>query len=73
MFREKEKDLDVIFDNNLKFSSYNTNQLNIANQLMGLIRSSYTYLDKNSLQLFISQVCIAIICFLGCEFTNLEL
>ena len=46
-FIEKEKDLGVIFDNNLKFSNHFINQVNKANRLMGLIRS-YTYLDKNS-------------------------
>ena len=47
-FIEKEKDLGVIFDNNLKFSSHIINQVNKANRLMGLIRRSYTCLDKNS-------------------------
>ena len=46
-FIEKEKDL-VTFDNNLKFSSHIINQVNKANRAMGLIRRSYTYLDKNS-------------------------
>ena len=47
-FIEKGKDLVVIFDNNLKFSSHIINQVNKANRVTGLIRRSYTYLDKNS-------------------------
>ena len=47
-FVEKDKDLGVIFDNNLKFPSHIINQVNKANRLMELIRRSYTYLDKNS-------------------------
>ena len=47
-FIEKEKHCGVIFDNNLKFSIQIIYQVNKANQLMGLIRRSYTYLDKTS-------------------------
>ena len=47
-FIEKEEDLGVTFDNNLKFSSHIIYQVNKANQLMGLIRRSCTFLDKNS-------------------------
>ena len=47
-FIEKEKDLGVIFDNNLKCSSHIIKQVNKTNRLMGLIRRSSTYLDKNS-------------------------
>ena len=47
-FIETEKDLGVIFDNNLKFSNHIINQVNKANRLMKLIGRSYTYLDKNS-------------------------
>ena len=36
-FIEKEKDLDVFFDNNLKFSNRIINQVNKANRLMELI------------------------------------
>ena len=46
-FIEKEKNLGVVFDNNLKFSSHIINQVNKANRVMGLIRRSYTYLDEN--------------------------
>ena len=46
-FIEKEKYLDVVFANNLKFSSDIINQINKANRSMGLTRRSYTYLDKN--------------------------
>ena len=45
-FIEKEKDLGVISDNNLKLSIHIINQVNKANRVMGLIRRSYTYLDK---------------------------
>ena len=37
-YTEKEKDLGVIFDNDMKFSSHIMNQVNKANQLMGLTR-----------------------------------
>ena len=48
-FIEKEKDVGVIFDNNLKVcSSHVINQVSKVNRVMGLIRRSYTYLDKNS-------------------------
>ena len=47
-FIEKEKDLGIIFDNNLKFSSHVINQVNKANRVMGLIRKFHTCLDKNS-------------------------
>ena len=47
-FIEKEKDLGVIFDNSLKFSSHVINQVNKANRVMGLISRFYTYLAKNS-------------------------
>ena len=47
-FIETEKDLGIIVHNNLKFSGHIINQVNKANQLIGLIRRSYTYLDKIS-------------------------
>ena len=47
-FFEKEKELGVIFDSNMKFSSHIINQVNKANRLMRLTRRTYTYLDKNS-------------------------
>ena len=46
--KKKEKDLGAIFDNNLKFPSHIINQVNKANQLMGLIRRFYTFLDEKS-------------------------
>ena len=48
-FIGKEKDLGVIFENDLTFSSHII-KLNKANQLIGLMRRSYTYLDKKSLR-----------------------
>ena len=47
-FIEKENDLGVIFENNLKFSSHIINQVNKANQIIWLISISNAYLDKNS-------------------------
>ena len=47
-FIEKEKDLGVNLNNNLKFSSHITNQIIKANHCMRLIERSYTYLDKIS-------------------------
>ena len=42
-FIEKEKNLSVIFDNNLKFSNHIINQVNKANRLRGLVKRSCTY------------------------------
>ena len=44
---EKKKDIAVAFANNLKFSSHVINQVNKPNRLMGLIRRSNIYLNKN--------------------------
>ena len=41
----KEKDLGVIIDSKLKFSSHIVQQAKKANWLMGLIRRSYNFLD----------------------------
>ena len=45
---KEEKDLGVILDDKLKFSSNIATQVNKANKTMGLIRRSYSYLDKTS-------------------------
>ena len=42
---DKEKDLGVIIDSKLKFSSHIVQQAKKANWLMGLIRRSYNFLD----------------------------
>ncbi|XP_077980268.1 uncharacterized protein LOC144435555 [Glandiceps talaboti] len=52
-----EKDLGVFVDTELKFSPHVQKQENKANQILGLIRRSFTYLDKESLKrLFIALV-----------------
>jgi len=42
-----EKDLGVNVDNQLKFSNHIEMQVNKGNKLLGLIRRSFTYLDRN--------------------------
>ena len=44
-----EKDLGVSVDNQLKFSNHIERQVNKGNKLLGLIRRTFTYLDKNSM------------------------
>ena len=41
-----EKDLGVIFDENLKFSSHINKSINKANQMIGIIKRSFTFLDQ---------------------------
>ena len=54
---EVEKDLGVLVDNNLSFSKHIECQVNKANRLVGLIRRSFTYMDKECMkQLFTSLV-----------------
>ena len=47
-FITKEKDLGVIIDHKLNFSSHIVTQVKKANKMMGLIRRSYTHLDITS-------------------------
>ena len=47
-FITKEKDLGVIIDHKLNFSSHVVTQVRKANKMMGLIRRSYTHLDITS-------------------------
>ena len=48
-----EKDLGVLVDSDLTFSKHVETQVGKANRLVGLIRRSFTYLDKDSMrQLF---------------------
>ena len=52
-----QKDLGILFDNQLKFHSHTTNIYNKANQLLGLIRRSFDHLDSSMLtKLFITMV-----------------
>lgn len=54
---EVEKDLGVQVDNLLSFSRHIECQVNKANRLVGLIRRSFTYMDKDCMkQLFTSLV-----------------
>ena len=43
---EKEKDLGVIFDKDLKFSAHISEKINKANRNLGLINKNFTYLSK---------------------------
>ncbi len=43
-----EKDLGVHVDNQLKFDQHTEKQVNKANKILGLIRRSYTFLDRDS-------------------------
>ena len=42
----KEKDVGVTFDTNLKFDTHISTIVKKANQLAGLVRRSFTFLDK---------------------------
>ena len=53
----EEKDLGVIIDNKLKFDSHINNKIDKANNILGAIRRSFSYLDKTILlRLFTSLV-----------------
>ena len=43
---EEEKDLWVLIDHKLTFESHITSKINIANRNLGIIRQTFTYLDK---------------------------
>ena len=47
-FITKEKDLGVIIDHKLNFSSHIVTQVKKANKMMGIIRRCYTHLDITS-------------------------
>ena len=56
-FIDEEKDLGIIIDLKLKFSSHIVNHVEKTNRLMGLIRRSYNFLDIVSFKdLFISLI-----------------
>ena len=42
------KDLGLIVDNNLTFSKHILEKVNKANQIMGLIRRTFVFLDKHN-------------------------
>ena len=42
------KDLSVLIDDNLKFSHHILEKVNKANQIMGLIRRSFTYMNQHN-------------------------
>ena len=46
---ENEKDVGVIFSPNLKFDEHINTIINKANQLIGLIKRSFTHIDNNFL------------------------
>ena len=45
-YTDEEKDLGVIIDSKLKFELHISSNVNTANKIMGIIRRSFTYLDK---------------------------
>ena len=47
-FVSEEKDLGIIIDNKLNFRSHISTQVKKANRMMGLIRRSFTYLDRST-------------------------
>ena len=47
-FVTSEKDLGVIFDNQLTFDSHMADKVNKANRLLGMIRRTFQYLDRES-------------------------
>ena len=44
---EEEKDLGITFDSNLNFDKHISNVTKKANQMLGLIKRTFTYLDKD--------------------------
>ena len=44
----EEKDLGITIDDHLTFELHICNKVNKANQMMGLIRRTFTYLDKKN-------------------------
>lgn len=44
---KEEKDLGVTFDDNLSFDNHINNCINMANKMIGLIRRSFSFLDKD--------------------------
>jgi hypothetical protein len=48
---EVEKDIGVFIDEHLSFDQHINNKVNKANQIMGLIRRTYNYLDESTFNL----------------------
>jgi hypothetical protein len=46
---KRKTDLGVTFQNNLKFDKHITNCVNNANRLLGLIKRTFDYIDKDML------------------------
>ena len=44
---DKEKDLEIIFDNTLSFEEHINSKVNKANSLVGMLRRSFVYMDKD--------------------------
>ena len=53
-FITEKKDVGVIIDHKLNLSSYTVTQVKNVNKMVGLIRRSYTPLDRTSFQSGIS-------------------
>ena len=45
----EEKDLGIIVDNKLSFKAHINNSANKANRILGMIRRTFTHLDKDIL------------------------
>ena len=45
---EEEKDLHVIFDKDLSFDTHIQKNINKANQMIGLIKRTFSYLNKDT-------------------------
>jgi len=45
---DEEKDLGVVFDRNLSFDTHIQNSINKANKMIGLIKRTFTYLDRDT-------------------------
>ena len=48
-YSNKEKDIDVVVDNQLNFEDHMNEKINKANSIMGLIRRTFTYIDEPTL------------------------
>ena len=64
---DSEKDLGVIFDRNMKFGMYVNSKVTKANQILGLIFRTFTYMNKEMfLNLFKSLIKASFgICYYG--------
>ena len=49
--KTKLKDLCVIVDNHLTFSNHTAEKVNKSNQIMGLIRRTFVFLEKHNFNL----------------------